>query len=164
MLERLPAADCHAHVFCGDRYPHAPDALYAPDISQAGTARKFAEVLHAHFFTHGLLVGAGVYGADNRCLMEACRESQGRFKGIALVRPDVSERKLADLSDSGIVGVRINIMNHGMKPLIEPGADALLAKLKALGWFVQVQVAGDQLVEAAPILRKAGVENLKGQS
>ncbi|HWI13627.1 MAG TPA: amidohydrolase family protein [Burkholderiales bacterium] len=157
MPERLPAADCHAHVFCGDRYPHAPDALYAPDISQAGTARKFADVLHAHSFTHGLLVGAGVYGADNRCLVEACRQSQGRFKGIALVRPEISERELSDLSDSGIVGVRINVMNHGMKPLVEPGADALLAKLKALGWFVQVQVAGDQLVEAAPILRKAGV-------
>lgn len=157
MRERLPAADCHAHVFCGDRYPQAPDALYTPDISQAGTARKFAEVLHAHFFTHGLLVGAGVYGADNRCLVDACKGSEGRFKGIALVRADVSGRELADLGDSGIVGVRINIMNYGMKPLTEPGADALLAKLKETGWFVQVQVAGDQLVEAAPILRKAGV-------
>jgi predicted TIM-barrel fold metal-dependent hydrolase len=160
MPEALRAADCHAHVFCGNRYPHAPDALYAPDVSQAGTAKKFAEVLHAHRFTHALLVGAGVYGADNRCLVDACLESQGHFKGIALVRSEISERELESLDAAGIVGVRINIMNHGMKPLIEPGADALLARLKAMGWFVQIQVAADQLVEAAPILRKAGVRLL----
>jgi predicted TIM-barrel fold metal-dependent hydrolase len=160
MPERLQAADCHAHVFCGNRYSHAPDALYAPDVSQAGTAKKFSEVLHAHRFTHGLLVGAGVYGTDNRCLVDACLESEGHFKGIALVRPDVSERELESMDAAGIVGVRINIMNHGMKPLLEPGAEALLAKLKAMGWFVQIQVAGDQLVEAAPILHKAGVRLL----
>ena len=157
MTERLPAADCHAHVFCPGRYAPASDALYAPDSSEAGTAAKFRDVLHAHGFSHGLLVGAGIYGADNRCLVEACMSSQGRFKGIALLKPEASERELAQLADAGIVGARINVMNHGMKPLLEPGADRLLAKLKALGWFVQVQVAGDQLVEAAPVLRKAGV-------
>ena len=146
MSDRLPAADCHAHVFCGERYPHAPDALYAPDVSQAGTARKFMDVLDAHRFTHGLLVGAGIYGTDNRCLVDACVESKGRFKGIALVRPDIPERELASMHDQGIVGVRINIMNHGMRPLIEPGADGLLAKLKAMGWFVQIQYSADQLV------------------
>ncbi len=160
-MSDLPrAADCHAHVFCGNRYPHAPDALYAPDVSQAGTAKKFLDVLDAHGFTHGLLVGAGIYGSDNRCLVDACVESKGRFKGIALVRPDIPERELATLNDRGVVGVRINIMNHGMKPLVEPGADALLAKLKAMDWFVQIQVTGDQLVEAAPVLRKAGVRLL----
>jgi hypothetical protein len=56
-----PAADCHAYVFCGDRHPHSQEALYAPDASQAGTAAKFMDVPDAHGFTHGLLVGAGVW-------------------------------------------------------------------------------------------------------
>jgi len=152
-----PAADCHAHVFCGSSYPHSPDALYTPDVSQAGTAAKFLDVLDAHGFTHGLLVGAGVYGADNRCLVSACAASGGRFKGIALVRPDVSDQALASMDGEGIVGVRINIMNHGLEPLVEPGAQTLLARLKEMKWFVQIQVTGDQLVDALPILSKAGV-------
>lgn len=156
MPATLPAADCHAHVFCGDRYPHSPEALYAPDVSQAGTAERFLDVLDAHGYTHGLLVGAGIYGEDNRCLASACAMSGGRFKGIALVKPDVTDAALADLDDAGIVGVRINVMNHGMRPLVEPGADKLLARLKELGWFAQIQVTGDQLVEAMPILAKAG--------
>lgn len=160
MPDSLRAADCHAHVFCGSRYPHAAEALYAPEVSQAGTATKFLDVLDAHGFTHGLLVGAGVYGNDNRCLVSACAESKGRFRGIALVRPDVSDAELASMDAQGVVGIRINIMNHGMKPLVEPGAEALLARMKELGWFVQVQVTADELVEAAPILRKAGVRLL----
>ena len=160
MPDSRRAADCHAHVFCLNRYPQAPDALYTPDVSQAGTARKFLEVLDAHGFTHGLLVGANIYGADNRCLLDACAESNGRFKGIALVRPEVSDAELRSMNDRGIVGVRINIFNHGMKPLVEPGADKLLARLKEMGWYVQIQVTGDQLVEAAPVLRRAGVRLL----
>ena len=47
MAISIRAADCHAHVFCLNRYPQAPDALYTPDVSQAGTARKFLDVLDA---------------------------------------------------------------------------------------------------------------------
>lgn len=160
MAISLRAADCHAHVFCLKRYPQVPDALYTPDASQAGTARRFLDVLDAHGFTHGLLVGANIYGADNRCLLDACTDSNGRFKGIALVRPDVSDSGLQSMNDAGIVGVRINLFNHGIKPLVEPGAEKLLARLREIGWFVQIQVTGDQLVEAAPILRKARVRLL----
>jgi len=160
MSQLGPTADCHAHVFCGNKYPHASDALYAPDVSQAGTGAKFLDVLDAHGFTHGLLVGAGVYGDDNRCLVSACAASNGRFKGIALVRPQVSDQALSDMRDEGVVGVRMNIMNHGLEPLVEPGAEKLLARLKEMGLFVQIQVTGDQLLEALPILNKSGVRIL----
>jgi predicted TIM-barrel fold metal-dependent hydrolase len=53
------AADCHAHVFCGARYPYDPATVYEPPPSQAGTTAKFLAVLDAHGMTHGLLVGAG---------------------------------------------------------------------------------------------------------
>ena len=151
------AVDSHAHVFCGERYPYSPDTHYKPDPSQAGTAAKFLAVLDAHGFTHGLLVGAGPYGADNRCMLDAIADSGGRFKGIALVKPDSSERELATLADQGVVGIRVNLMTNGMRELIEPGADMLLARVKEMKWFVQVHCEKDELVEAAPVLRKAGV-------
>lgn len=151
------AADCHAHVFCGDRYPFSSEKLYEPHPSQAGTAPKFRAVLDAHGLTHGLLVGAGPYGPDNRCMLGAIAASGGRFKGIALVRADASERELAALADQGVVGVRINLMNHGLRPLIEPGAERLLARVKEMKWFVQIHCQKDQLAEATPILGKAGV-------
>ena len=151
------AADCHAHVFCDNAYPFSPDTLYHPHASQAGTPAKFRAVLDAHGFTHGLLVGAGPYGPDNRCMLNAIANSGGRFKGIALVTPAVTNRELATLAAGGVVGIRINLMGHGMRPLVEPGADRLLARAKELQWFLQIHCQKDELVEAAPVLRKAGV-------
>jgi len=150
------AADCHAHIFCKD-YPFSANTLYKPDPSQLGTAAKFRSVLDAHGFTHGLLVGAGPYGTDNTCMLDAIAKSGGRYKGIALVNPDIAERDMAKLVAGGVVGIRVNLFNHGLKPLIEPGADRLLALMKELKLFVQIQFGKDELVPAASILRKAGV-------
>ena len=150
------AVDSHAHVFCGDIYPYSPATHYKPDPSQAGTAAKFLAVLDAHGMSHGLLVGAGPYGTDNRCMLASIAGSGGRFKGIALVDPKLSERELAALSDQGVVGFRVNLMTNGMRELTEPGADRLLARAKEMNWFVQIHCEKDNLVEAAPILRKAG--------
>src|SRR5688572_28007749 len=100
------AADCHAHVFCGGRYPFALDAVYVPHPSQAGTAAQFAGVLEAHGLTHALLVAAQPYGFDNRCMLEAIAGSGGRFKGIALVPASASARELVRLMEAGVVGIR----------------------------------------------------------
>ena len=148
------SADCHAHVFCGTAC--AQDAAYTPHPSQAGTPSQFAAVLAAHGFTHGLLVGAKPYGTNNRCLLGAIAGSSGRFKGIALVRPDISDRDLTALADGGIVGVRVNLFAN-INALTEPGTERLLARMKEMNWILQIHCEKNDLVAAAPVLRKAGV-------
>jgi predicted TIM-barrel fold metal-dependent hydrolase len=152
-----PAADCHAHVFGGDAYPFAAASVYRPEPSQRGTPRAFLAVLQAHGLTHGLLVAAQPYGDDNRCMLDAIAASAGRFKGIALVRPDIADRQLAALADAGVIGIRFNLSTWGLRELTEPGADRLLARVRELGWFLQIHCAGDELAAAAPLLRRAGV-------
>jgi predicted TIM-barrel fold metal-dependent hydrolase len=153
----MNAVDSHAHVFCGDAYPFSPDTVYQPHPSQKGTARQFRAVLDFHGFTHGLLVGAGPYGSDNRCMLSAIAESGGRFKGIALTKPTISDAELRSLVEQGVVGIRVNLLNHGMRELTEPGADRLLARIREMNLIVQVHLEKDNFVQAAPLLRKAGV-------
>jgi predicted TIM-barrel fold metal-dependent hydrolase len=150
------SADSHAHIFCPE-LPLAPDRIYEPHPSQAGTARAFRAVLDAHGLTHGLLVGAQPYATDNRCLLNAIAGSGGRLKGIALVRADIAERELRDLADAGVVGIRINLTTDGLRGLTEPGAESLLARVKAMNWFVQIHCEHDEFVAAAPLLRRAKV-------
>jgi predicted TIM-barrel fold metal-dependent hydrolase len=126
------AADCHAHVFGGDGYPCSPDTVYEPHPAQAGTAAEFLAVLDAHGMMHGLPVGAGPYGPDNRCLLDALAAAPARFEGIALVSAAVSERELAHLADAGVVGIRFNLSAHGMGQLHEPGANRLLARVREI--------------------------------
>jgi predicted TIM-barrel fold metal-dependent hydrolase len=151
------AVDSHAHVF-DPRYSFAPGTHYTPDLCQRGTATKFRNVLHAHGFTHGLLVGAVPYAEDNRAMLDAIAASQGKFKGIAIIRnPEVTDRHLAALADGGVIGARFNLMSFGVKEITVPGAERMLARFKEMGWYVQLHCHEDDLVEAAPILRKAGV-------
>ena len=152
-----PAADCHAHVFCGAAYPFASEPVYVPEPSQRGTVASFLAVLDAHAMTHGLLVAAQPYGRDNRCMLDAIAASRGRLKGVALVNPAISERDLAALSDRGVVGIRMNLSTYGLRELTEPGADRLLARIKEMNWFLQIHCEKDELAAAAPLLRRAGV-------
>lgn len=151
-----PAADCHAHVF-DPAFPFSPETHYMPDPCQRGTPAQFAAVLDAHGFTHGLLVGAVPYAGDNSAMLKAISDFPGRFKGIALIRDDdITDRTLQDLHDGGVVGVRVNLMSFGLKELTTRGADRLFARIRELGWFIQLHLQEDDLVEAAPLLRKTG--------
>src|SRR3954464_10588640 len=98
----MNAVDSHAHVFCDKSYAFSSETLYHPHPEQMGTAKQFRAVLDFHGFTHGLLVGAGPYGSDNRCMLAAIAASQGRFKGVALVKPTISDADLASLKDNGV--------------------------------------------------------------
>lgn len=151
-------ADCHAHVFCGDRLPFAEKTIYKPAPCQMGTAEQFLSVLDAHGLTHGLVVGANPYGLDSRCMLDAIESSRGRLKGIALVGPGATEKELSDLSAKGVVGCRINLFTQGLAPLTDPAAAMFLQRLREAGWFVQIQCENDQLFEVAPILTEAGVK------
>lgn len=153
----IRAADCHAHVFGGAAYPFARDAVYVPDASQRGTAKSFLAVLDAHGLSHGLVVAAQPYGLDNRAMLDGIAAAGGRLKGIALAGPAISERELASLAERGVVGIRMNLTTYGLREFTEPGADRLLSRVKEMGWFLQIHCEKDELVEAAPIIRKAGV-------
>ena len=151
----LPAVDSHAHVFGAD-YPYAPDRLYEPHPTQAGTAAQFAAVLDAHGFTHGLLVQAQPYGRDNSLHARRHRAGGGRFKGIALVTPTSATRELDRHR-------RCRRRRHphephdlGLARVHEPGADRpVRARSSEMGWFLQVHCEKDDFVAAAPSCRGA---------
>ncbi|HTP48542.1 MAG TPA: amidohydrolase family protein [Casimicrobiaceae bacterium] len=150
--------DSHCHVFDTTLFPYSPDAAYKPPPCEAGTAAQFAAVLDAHRISHALLVNpTSGYGYDNRCMLAAIGASKGRFKGIARVRPGADERALAELSDAGVIGLRLDLVTDGAASLGEATTMRLLAQAREIGWLVQVQCERDQLHDAEMPLRAAGV-------
>lgn len=150
--------DSHCHVFDTTRFPYAPETAYRPPPHEAGTAAQLAAVLDAHDLSHAVLVNpTSGYGHDNRCLVAALRASKGRFRGIARVRPDTDMGALAELHDSGVIGIRLDLLTDGVGTLAHPAMPRLFAQLRELRWQVHVQCEGDQLREARPYLRVAGV-------
>jgi predicted TIM-barrel fold metal-dependent hydrolase len=152
-----PMVDCHVHVLDPARFPYAADTFYRPAGHEIGPAAQLARVMDAHGVRHALLVGPNSgYGEDNRCMLDAVATSNGRFKGVAVVRNDIGRDELARLKSAGVVGVAYNIALLGVDYYANTAS--LLAHLAALDMFVNVQVQDDQMVDVAPLLVNSGAK------
>jgi predicted TIM-barrel fold metal-dependent hydrolase len=151
--------DCHNHVFDPARFPYAADTPYRPAGQELGTTAQLRNVLAAYGVQHALVVGPNSgYGFDNRCLLDAIAQSKGRWKGIAVVPNDIARPELERLKAAGIVGIAFNPTQLGVAYYADTAE--LLATLRALDMFVQIQVEGDLLVPLAPMLRESGARIL----
>jgi predicted TIM-barrel fold metal-dependent hydrolase len=154
-----PKIDCHNHVFDPARFPYLEDTPYRPAGQELGTAAQLRNVLDAYGVQHALVVGPNSgYGFDNRCLLDALAHSGGRWKGIAVVPNNVSRAELERLKAAGIVGIAFNPTQLGVAYYADTAA--LLAMLRGLDMFIQVQVEGDLLVPLVPLLRESGARIL----
>ncbi len=152
--------DCHAHVIDPQRFAYVDGAGYRPQPHETGTREAFTATLDAHDVTHALLVQPSCYGIDNAAILDAVVRSRGRFKGIAVVAPDIAERQLTALADRGVVGVRFNLVTYDRHALAKAGAAGLLDRLRDLAWFAQIYAHDEQWPELVPILRRSKVKVL----
>lgn len=158
-LFATPKIDCHCHLFDPVAFPYAPGVFYEPAGGEIATAAYFTEVMNAYGVSHALLVGPNSgYGGDNRCMLDAIRHGQGRFKGIAVVGNDASTAQLQELQAQGVVGIAFNMALLGLAHYDD--TDALWERMAALGLCVQIQVEGDQMAALAPRLLGCGAQVL----
>jgi 2-pyrone-4,6-dicarboxylate lactonase len=139
------AVDAHCHVFGpGDVFPFAPERKYTP--CDAGKDALFA--LRDHLgFTRNVIVQATCHGADNSALVDALTAADGRARGVATVRPDVTDAALAEMDAAGVRGVRFNFVRR----LVDPKPDAyyhgIIDRIAPLGWHVVVYFEAADLEE-----------------
>jgi len=154
-----PKIDCHNHLFDPARFPYHPDAPYAPSGQEVATLEQFNRVMDAYGVQHALLVGPNSgYHTDNSCLLSALATGQGRFKGVAVVSPDITLDALATLQAQGVVGVAFNPALYGVASL--DAADELFGKLAELDLFAQIQVCEDQLLALHGLLERTSARVL----
>jgi predicted TIM-barrel fold metal-dependent hydrolase len=151
--------DCHAHIIDPARFPFTGTRGYKPRSDESGTREEFCTVLDGHGISHAVLVQLSGYGTDNAAILDAVETCRGRFKAIAVIAPEVSDRTLEDLVAAGVVGVRFNL-RYEPEALSRRDAPHLLDRLKALAWFAQVYAADNQWPLAAAVLKRSGVRVL----
>ena len=85
------AVDAHCHVFGpGDVFPYAPERKYTPCDASAAQLFALRDFLG---FSRNVIVQATCHGADNRALVDALRQSNGKARGVATVYRDVTDRR-----------------------------------------------------------------------
>ncbi len=150
--------DCHAHIIGPQSFPYADGPGYKPRPDEAGEYDAFRRVLATHGISHALLVQPSCYGYDNACMLDAMAKSGGRFKGIAVVAPEITDEEMQRLKGQGVVGIRLNLMRTDREALSRPGAGRFLDRVRALGWFVQVYATGHVWAGVGQTLHQSGAK------
>jgi predicted TIM-barrel fold metal-dependent hydrolase len=144
--------DCHVHILDARRFPYGEGPGYRPLPHESGTEKELTSVLDRAGVGHALLVQPSCYGFDNSALLHAMRVNAGRFRGIAMVAPDTSEKNLVTLSAAGVIGVRFNLLSYDRDAFRRPGTDKLLQRVHEMGWFAEVVADAAQWSEITPML------------
>ncbi len=135
---RLPAGacDCHIHIY-EPGYALAPTATFVPP---PGPVKAYQQVQQALGLSRVIVVQPTGYGFDNACTVAALKTLGDQARGIAVVKPDISEPELQNLHQAGIRGVRFMMLPGGALgwEQLEP----LAARIQPLGWHINFQMDG----------------------
>jgi 2-pyrone-4,6-dicarboxylate lactonase len=139
------AVDAHCHVFGpGAEFPYAPERKYTP--CDASKAQLFA--LRDHLgFDKNVIVQATCHGADNSAMVDALRHSQGRSRGVATVKREVTDQALQDMHDAGVRGVRFNFVKRLVDFTPKDELMEIAQRIKAWGWHVVIYFEAVDLPE-----------------
>jgi 2-pyrone-4,6-dicarboxylate lactonase len=141
------AVDAHCHVFGpGDVFPYAPGRKYTP--CDGGKDQLWA--LRDHLgFSRNVIVQATCHGADNRALLDAIAHSEGRARGVATVKRDVSDDELRRLHEGGVRGVRFNFVKRLVDALPRDELVEIAARIAPLGWHIVIYFEAAELEDLA---------------
>ena len=139
------AVDAHCHVFGpGAEFPYAPERKYTP--CDASKAQLFA--LRDHLgFDKNVIVQATCHGSDNSAMVDALQHSQGRARGIATVKRDVTDQVLQDMHDAGVRGVRFNFVKRLVDFTPKDELMEIAHRIKVWGWHVVIYFEAVDLPE-----------------
>ena len=150
---QLPAGsvDAHCHVFGpGPQFPYAAERKYTP--CDAGKAQLVA--LRDHLgLARNVVVQATCHGADNRAMVDACRSSGGRARGVATVKRNVTDSELQDLHAAGVRGVRFNFVRRLVDFTPKDELLEIASRIAPLGWHVVVYFEAVDLPELWDFLK-----------
>jgi 2-pyrone-4,6-dicarboxylate lactonase len=149
------AVDAHCHVFGpAAKFPFAPQRTYTP----VDASKEQLRALHDHLgFERAVIVQASCHGTDNAALVDALEWSGGKSRGIAMVKPDVSDEELKRLDVAGVRGSRFNFVKHLGSDAALEALNVLSKRYGALGWHVVIYFDTEKIHELAPIIAEMPV-------
>jgi D-galactarolactone isomerase len=138
------ACDCHHHIYDAARFPPvASGGLFQPN----GRVEEYRLLQRRIRTTRNVIVTPAPYIGDNRVTLDAIARFGDNARGVALLRPDVTDAELRALTDGGIRGLRFSQVPPTVTTtfdMIEP----LSKRVAAFGWHVQIYMPADRIAAA----------------
>ena len=128
------ACDTHVHIWGPfDRFPLNKGAPYTPPER----TRDDLVALHERLgIDRAVIVQTTVYKADNRAMLDGIAQSNGRWRGVALIDESFDDAAFRALHEGGVRGVRFGFVKHlgGVPDLALVRRTA--ARIAPMGWHL----------------------------
>ena len=145
------ACDCHMHIYDPARFPMPPSQRVAPTNA---TVAEYRLLQRRTGTTRVVIVQPRNYAIDNRVTLDAIKQLAPNARGVAVLHPTVTDAELKMLNEAGIRGIRFSLGDPATAAVTPAMIEPLAARIAGLGWHVQFNVEGEQIVELADVLRR----------
>ena len=145
------ATDCHMHIYDPARFPMPPSQRVAPTHAAVPEYRLLQRRIGT---TRVVIVQPRNYATDNRVTVDAIARLGPNARGVAVLHPTVSDAELKRLQDAGIRGIRFSLGDPATAVVGPDMIEPLAKRIADLGWHVQFNVEGEQIVALADVLRR----------
>jgi predicted TIM-barrel fold metal-dependent hydrolase len=145
------AADCHMHIYNPTWFPMAPSTRVPPADAAVSDYRALQRRIGT---SRVVVVTPRNYGTDNRVTLDAIWQLGSDARGVAVLHPSVSDAELKNLHDGGIRGIRFSLSDPSSAVVTIDMAEPLAKRVAELGWHLQFNIQGPQIVQWADLLRR----------
>ena len=140
------AADCHIHIYDARFQSSTPAVLNA-------TVQDYRLLQQRIGLTRVVIVTPRNYGTDNSVTVDAIKQlGQQNARGVAVIRPTVTDAELKSLDGAGIRGIRFTVANPQTAVVSIDMIEPLAQRIAAFGWHVQLNMPAGKIVENADML------------
>jgi 2-pyrone-4,6-dicarboxylate lactonase len=141
------ACDSHCHIFGPfSRFPLPADRSFTPDEAPETALRALHRTLG---IGRAVIVQSLGHGFDHGPLLDALEATEGRYRGVALLKPGTTAETVARFNRAGICGARFNFLSHlGGNPNVE-AMRSIIAMVRPYDWHVALHLTGTDLLRYA---------------
>ncbi len=151
---KLPpgATDAHCHVFGpAAKFPYAPGRRYTPEDAP----KEMLRALHDHLgVERSVIVQASCHGSDNAAMLDCIASDPKRYRGVAIVDDNFTDKDYDKLHAGGVRGVRFNFVKHlGGAPDMTV-LFGVLDRIKDRGWHVVLHLDAPDIVPLSDMIAR----------
>ena len=144
----LPPLSCdsHFHVFGPHRtFPYAPDRPFTPADAPKEDLFRLHQLLG---FERGVFVHSTCHGSDHAVLEDLLAAGGGRYRGVALLKPDTPAEAIDRLDEAGVRGVRLHFhFAHLGAPMPREAMRKVIEAVAPHGWHIAMHLGGNGVLE-----------------
>jgi D-galactarolactone isomerase len=148
------AADCHMHIYDPARFAMPPSPRVAPENAALPQYRMLQKRIGT---TRVVIVTPRNYATQNEATITAIRELGRNARGVAVLHPDVTDAELKRLNAAGIRGIRFSLGDPTSAVVTPDMIEPLAKRIAPLGWHIQFNMGGEQIVALSDVLRRLTV-------